>query len=66
MRTAVAIFSVLLAMAGRAAAQLPAAEAAFDRGDYRLARQLYDSVLRTDSLNPRALYRLAVLDSWDG
>jgi tetratricopeptide (TPR) repeat protein len=65
-RTAVAILSVLLAMARPAAAQLPAADGAFDRGDYRLARQLYDSVLRTDSLNPRALYRLAVLDSWDG
>lgn len=50
----------------RAAAQLPEAEDAFTRGDYRLARQLYDSVLALDSLNPRALYRLAVLDSWDG
>jgi tetratricopeptide (TPR) repeat protein len=49
-----------------AAAQLPEAEDAFARGDYRTARQLYDSVLKLDSLSPRALYRLAVLDSWDG
>lgn len=66
MKTALACLAVLVALAGRAAAQLPAAEEAFARGDYRLARQLYDSVLRTDSLNPRALYRLAVLDGWDG
>ncbi len=51
---------------GALAAQLPEAEDAFGRGEYRLARALYDSVLRFDSLNPRALYRLAVLDSWDG
>ncbi|MGE5759212.1 MAG: tetratricopeptide repeat protein [Gemmatimonadota bacterium] len=66
MRATVAAFWVLTALAGPVAAQLPAAENAFDRGDYRLARQLYDSILKTDSLNPRALYRLAVLDSWDG
>jgi tetratricopeptide (TPR) repeat protein len=51
---------------GPLAAQLPEAEDAFARGDYRAARQLYDSVLKLDSLSPRALYRLAVLDSWDG
>jgi tetratricopeptide (TPR) repeat protein len=56
----------LAALARPAAAQLPEAEDAFTRGDYRTARQLYDSVLRLDSLSPRALYRLAVLDSWDG
>jgi tetratricopeptide (TPR) repeat protein len=57
---------VLLILARTAAAQLPEAEDAFERGDYRTARALYDSVLTRDSLNPRALYRLAVLDSWDG
>jgi tetratricopeptide (TPR) repeat protein len=46
--------------------QLPEAEDAFTNGEYRLARQLYDSVLARDSLDPRALYRLAILDSWDG
>lgn len=59
----------VLALAFRPApalAQLPEAEDAFERGDYRTARQLYDSVLKSDSLSPRALYRLAVLDSWDG
>jgi tetratricopeptide (TPR) repeat protein len=55
-----------LACAGALAAQLPEAEDAFQRGDYRTARALYDSVLARDSLSPRALYRLAILDSWDG
>lgn len=46
--------------------QLPAAEDAFRRGDYRAARSGYEQVLAQDSTNVRALYRLAVLDSWDG
>ena len=49
-----------------AAAQLPEAEDAFRRGDHRAARAGYEAVLRKDSANVRALYRLAVLDSWDG
>ena len=49
-----------------AAAQLPEAEAAFRRGDHRAARAAYEAVLQQDSTNVRALYRLAVLDSWDG
>jgi tetratricopeptide (TPR) repeat protein len=49
-----------------AAAQLPEAEDAFNRGDFRTARVLYDSALALDSLNARALFRLATLDSWDG
>ena len=54
------------ALPGRASAQLPQAEDAFVRGDYKTARQLYQQVLAIDSLNPRALFRLAQLDSWDG
>jgi tetratricopeptide (TPR) repeat protein len=57
---------VALLLPQRAAAQLPEAEDAFTRGDFRTARALYDSALALDSLNPRALYRLAVLDSWSG
>jgi tetratricopeptide (TPR) repeat protein len=49
-----------------AAVQLPEAEDAFRRGDQRAARAGYEAVLRQDSANVRALYRLAVLDSWDG
>ena len=49
-----------------AAVQLPEAEDAFRRGDQRAARAGYEAVLRQDSTNVRALYRLAVLDSWDG
>ena len=56
----------LVALAAPAAAQLPQADSAFNRGDYGAARVLYRSVLLQDSLNPRALYRLAIFDSWDG
>src|SRR5438876_4770953 len=48
------------------AAQLPAADQAFQRGDYAAARASYERVLAADSSNVRALYRLAILDSWDG
>ncbi|MGH7568627.1 MAG: tetratricopeptide repeat protein [Gemmatimonadales bacterium] len=48
------------------AGQLPEAEEAFRRGDYRAARAGYEAVLARDSANVRAWYRLAVLDSWDG
>jgi len=47
-------------------AQLPDAEAAFKRGDYRAARAAYERVLAGDSTHVRALYQLAILDSWDG
>src|SRR2546429_3171907 len=47
-------------------AQLPEAEAAFQRGDYGAARAGYERVLARDSTNVRALYQLAILDSWDG
>ena len=53
-------------LARPAAAQLPEAEDAFRRGDYHAARAGYEAVLRQDSTNVRALYRLAILDSWDG
>ncbi|MGH7614619.1 MAG: tetratricopeptide repeat protein [Gemmatimonadales bacterium] len=62
----VAGVAALAAIPAPGAAQLPEAEDAFGRGDYRTARALYDSVLARDSLNPRALYRLAIFDSWDG
>jgi tetratricopeptide (TPR) repeat protein len=47
-------------------AQLPRAEDAFKGGRLAEARAAYEQVLATDSLNLRALYRLAILDSWDG
>src|SRR2546425_710309 len=55
-----------LAVARPLAAQLPQADEAFRRGDYRAARAGYERELAADSLNVRALYRLAILDSWDG
>ncbi len=67
-RSGLAALAIGLALVAprRAAAQLPEAEDAFERGDFRAARILYDSALALDSLNPRALFRLATLDSWDG
>ena len=47
-------------------AQLPEADSAFGKGKYAAARAGYERILARDSLNERALYRLAILDSWDG
>ena len=66
MHRGVWLLGLALLLPRRAAAQLPEAEDAFSRGDFRHARVLYDSALALDSLNPRALFRLAMLDSWDG
>lgn len=66
MRREVLSALLLALIAGPVAAQLPQAEDAFTKADYKTARQLYEQVLTLDSLNPRALYRLATLDSWDG
>ncbi len=55
-----------LAVARPATAQLPEADEAFRLGHYAVARANYERVLAADSLNVRALYRLAILDSWDG
>src|SRR2546428_747920 len=56
----------LLAVPALLAAQLPQADEAFRRGEYAAARAGYERVLAADSLNQRALFRLAILDSWDG
>src|SRR2546428_12483944 len=56
----------LLAVPALLAAQLPQADEAFRRGEYAAARAGYERVLTADSLNQRALFRLAILDSWDG
>jgi thioredoxin-like negative regulator of GroEL len=53
-------------LARAAAGQLPEGEEAFRRGDFGAARAAYERVLAQDSANVRALYRLAILDSWDG
>ena len=59
------VICVLLPLVA-AVVQLPEAEDAFRRGDQRAARAGYEAVLRQDASNVRALFRLAVLDSWDG
>src|SRR2546426_6165369 len=58
--------AALLAVPALLAAQLPQADEAFRRGEYAAARAGYERVLAADSLNQRALFRLAILDSWDG
>lgn len=47
------------------AGQILRADSAFVAGDFARARSLYEAVLSADSLNERALWRLALLDSWD-
>ena len=53
-------------IAGALAAQVRDGDAAFGRGDYRAARAAYERALKADSTNVRALYQIAILDSWDG
>src|SRR2546425_4894138 len=65
-RPVLAVLAAAALVAPRLAAQLPEADAAFKRGDYRAARAAYERVLAADSTNVRALHQLAVLDSWDG
>lgn len=60
-------FALLLMLLARPlAAQLPHADEAFNKGDYTAARAGYEHALALDSLDEHALYRLAILDSWDG
>ena len=47
------------------AAQVPRADSAFVAGDFVKARAFYEQALAADSLNERALWRLALLDSSD-
>jgi len=56
----------LVLCAAPLAAQRPAADSAWTRGDYPHARALYESALAADSTDVRALHRLAILDAWDG
>lgn len=53
-------------IAGSLGAQVREGDGAFARGDYRAARVAYERALTADSSNVRALYQLAILDSWDG
>ncbi|HWZ27925.1 MAG TPA: tetratricopeptide repeat protein [Gemmatimonadales bacterium] len=51
--------------AATAAGQVIRADSAFVAGDFVRARAFYEQALTADSLNERALWRLALLDSWD-
>ncbi|HEX4633151.1 MAG TPA: tetratricopeptide repeat protein, partial [Gemmatimonadales bacterium] len=59
------VVALLAAAPAPAAGQILRADSAFVAGDFAQARALYEQVLGTDSLNERALWRLALLDSWD-
>lgn len=56
----------LVLVAAPLAAQVREGDAAFARGDAHAARAAYERALKADSTNVRALYQLAILDSWDG
>ncbi|HKW39867.1 MAG TPA: tetratricopeptide repeat protein [Gemmatimonadales bacterium] len=66
MRRLSSVAFAVAALAAPLVAQLPEADQAFQRGDYAMARAAYERALARDSLTERALYRLAILDSWDG
>ncbi|HWA57775.1 MAG TPA: tetratricopeptide repeat protein [Gemmatimonadales bacterium] len=57
---------LLLCLATPAAAQVPAGDSAWARGDYPAARAHYESALHDDAGSVRALYRLGILAAWDG
>ena len=63
-RILVPVVAVLIATTP-VAGQILRADSAFVAGDFARARTLYEDVLSADSLNERALWRLALLDSWD-
>jgi len=65
-RYVVAALLVAAGLVPRLGAQVVDADSAFTLGDFAKARALYEQVLASDSSNERALYRLALLDSWDG
>ena len=65
MRRVVACVPLTLLLVAPLRAQVVRADSAFVAGDFAKARALYENVLATDSLNERALWRLALLDSWD-
>src|SRR5439155_2452546 len=53
-------------LAGSAGGPASGSRCGVSRGHYAAARAAYTRVLAGDSSNERALYRLAILDSWDG
>lgn len=65
MNRALVLTAVVALVARTAGAQVLRADSAFVAGDFAKARTLYEQVLAADSLNERALWRLALLDSWD-
>ncbi|HZH39532.1 MAG TPA: tetratricopeptide repeat protein [Gemmatimonadales bacterium] len=61
----VVVVALLVLLPSPGAGQILRADSAFVAGDFAQARTLYEQVLAVDSLNERALWRLALLDSWD-
>lgn len=65
MRQATLLAIGMLLGAATAGGQVIRADSAFIAGDFARARVFYEQALAADSLNERALWRLALLDSWD-
>jgi tetratricopeptide (TPR) repeat protein len=57
---------LLLIAVPRLAAQVPAGDSAWARGDYPTARARYQTALHDNPGSVRALYRLSILAAWDG
>lgn len=65
-RAMTAVCALVFVSAPPLRAQVSAADSAFSKGEYAAARAAYERALAQDSTSERALYRLAILDSWDG
>jgi len=59
------LLAVAVLLPAALAGQVVRADSAFVAGDFAKARGFYEQALAADSLNERALWRLALLDSWD-
>lgn len=65
MRSVLPFLAATLCVGLPAWGQVVRADSAFVAGDFAKARVLYEQALAADSSNERALWRLALLDSWD-
>lgn len=57
---------ILLLLPAAAAAQVPVGDSAWAAGDLTLAKRAYERALADDSTSVRSLYRLSILQAWDG
>ncbi|HSB54840.1 MAG TPA: tetratricopeptide repeat protein [Gemmatimonadales bacterium] len=60
------VATLVFALTTSLAAQVPAGDSAWARGDYPTARARYEAALHDNPGSVRALYRLGILAAWDG